>query len=61
MEHSDTIVAMATPAGSGAIAVLRLSGPDAIAIASAIFFFSFGKAAFKTKIAHGAFGPYKGR
>ncbi|QQX76047.1 MULTISPECIES: tRNA uridine-5-carboxymethylaminomethyl(34) synthesis GTPase MnmE [Aequorivita] len=37
MTHTDTIVAMATPAGAGAIAVLRLSGPDAIAIASSIF------------------------
>lgn len=37
MTHTDTIVAMATPAGAGAIAVLRLSGPEAISIASALF------------------------
>jgi len=35
--HSDTIVALATPSGSGAIAVIRLSGPDAILIASKAF------------------------
>ena len=33
----DTIVALATPSGSGAIAVIRLSGPDAIDIASTVF------------------------
>jgi tRNA modification GTPase len=31
--HNDTIVALATPSGSGAIAVIRLSGNDAITIA----------------------------
>ncbi|WP_299101583.1 tRNA uridine-5-carboxymethylaminomethyl(34) synthesis GTPase MnmE [uncultured Winogradskyella sp.] len=35
--HNDTIVALATPSGSGAIAVIRLSGNDAIAIASKNF------------------------
>jgi tRNA modification GTPase len=34
---SDTIVALATPPGVGAIAVIRLSGPDAFGIADAIF------------------------
>ena len=33
----DTIVALATPAGAGAIAVIRLSGDEAIALASSIF------------------------
>lgn len=37
MTHTDTIVAMATPAGAGAIAVIRLSGPKAISIASSLF------------------------
>ena len=37
MTHQDTIVALATPSGAGAIAVIRLSGDDAIAIASQIF------------------------
>jgi tRNA modification GTPase len=34
---SDTIVALATPAGVGAIGVIRLSGPDAIRIVDAVF------------------------
>lgn len=37
MIHSDTIVALATPAGAGAIAVIRLSGVKAIPIASELF------------------------
>lgn len=35
--HEDTIVALATPNGIGAIAVVRLSGPDAIAIANSVW------------------------
>jgi len=34
---SDTIAAVATPAGEGAIAVIRISGPDAIAVADRTF------------------------
>ncbi|MFM1889042.1 MAG: tRNA uridine-5-carboxymethylaminomethyl(34) synthesis GTPase MnmE, partial [Bacteroidota bacterium] len=30
MSHKPTIIAVATPSGSGAIAVIRLSGPQAI-------------------------------
>ena len=39
MSHhlTDTIVALATPSGVGAIGVIRLSGPDAIRIASSVF------------------------
>jgi tRNA modification GTPase len=33
----DTIVALATPNGVGAIGVIRLSGPDAITIANKVF------------------------
>ncbi len=33
----DTIAAIATPPGEGAIGIVRLSGPDAIAIASKVF------------------------
>src|SRR5947209_8626357 len=33
----DTIIALATPNGVGAIAVIRLSGPDAITIAKSVF------------------------
>ena len=35
---ADTIVAISTPAGSGAIGVVRLTGPKAIAIADRIFY-----------------------
>ncbi len=35
--HNDTIVALATPSGSGAIAVIRLSGKEAITIADRNF------------------------
>ncbi|GAA4358402.1 tRNA uridine-5-carboxymethylaminomethyl(34) synthesis GTPase MnmE [Hymenobacter saemangeumensis] len=34
---SDTIVALSTPPGAGALAVIRLSGPDAVAITAGIF------------------------
>lgn len=34
---NDTIVALATPSGAGAIAVIRVSGPDAINIVSPLF------------------------
>ena len=37
MNHSDTIVALSTPPGSGAIGVIRLSGPDAIRIVNQVF------------------------
>ncbi len=35
--ENDTIVALATPPGSGAIGVIRLSGPEAIAICNQVF------------------------
>jgi tRNA modification GTPase len=35
--NHDTIVALATPNGTGAIGVIRLSGPDAMAIANSVF------------------------
>ena len=37
MINQDTIIALATPSGAGAIAVLRLSGPQAIVIADSQF------------------------
>ncbi len=37
-ERNDTIIALATPQGVGAIAVIRLSGPDAITATNAVFF-----------------------
>jgi tRNA modification GTPase len=49
MFHNDTIVALATPSGSGAIAVIRLSGKDAITIASRFFKSISGKVLSKQK------------
>lgn len=37
-EREDTIIALATPQGVGAIAVIRLSGKDAISITNEVFF-----------------------
>ena len=37
MKMNDTIVALATPSGAGAIAVIRVSGPEAIEIVSSLF------------------------
>jgi tRNA modification GTPase len=49
MIHQDTIVALATPSGAGAIAVIRLSGQEAIAIASSVFQSVSGKDINKQK------------
>ncbi|MDK2772169.1 MAG: tRNA uridine-5-carboxymethylaminomethyl(34) synthesis GTPase MnmE [Flavobacterium sp.] len=45
----ETIVALATPSGAGAIAVIRLSGKDAISIASGVFQSVSGKDLSKQK------------
>ncbi|QPH40380.1 tRNA uridine-5-carboxymethylaminomethyl(34) synthesis GTPase MnmE [Pedobacter endophyticus] len=37
MNNQDTIIALSTPQGSGAIGVIRLSGPDAIALTNSVF------------------------
>lgn len=37
MEFDDTIVALATPSGKGALALIRISGPDAIKIADSVW------------------------
>ncbi len=49
MIPQDTIVALATPSGSGAIAIIRISGNDAIAIASQVFVSVSGKDITKQK------------
>jgi tRNA modification GTPase len=48
-DHEDTIVALATPAGEGAIAVIRLSGPDAVQISEKCF---RGKTAIQSQQSH---------
>ena len=37
LHPADTIAAIATPAGTGAIALLRISGPAALTIAKTVF------------------------
>lgn len=49
MKQEDTIIALATPSGAGAIAVIRLSGEDAISIASNHFKSVSGKILYKQK------------
>jgi tRNA modification GTPase len=48
MLFSDTIVALSTPPGAGALAVIRLSGPAAVAITAAVF----SKKSFATAAGH---------
>ncbi|MFN3640230.1 MAG: tRNA uridine-5-carboxymethylaminomethyl(34) synthesis GTPase MnmE, partial [Flavobacterium sp.] len=37
MLHQDTIVALATPSGAGAVAIIRVSGPEAIVMVATVF------------------------
>ena len=49
MIQNDTIVALASPSGAGAIAVIRISGNDAIAVSKSIFSSVSGKDITKQK------------
>ena len=49
MISQETIVALASPSGAGAIAVIRLSGKDALAIAEQVFQSVSGKSISKQK------------
>jgi len=49
MIPQDTIVALATPSGAGAIAIIRISGNDAIAVAAGVFQSVRGKDLTKQK------------
>ncbi|GAA4058574.1 tRNA uridine-5-carboxymethylaminomethyl(34) synthesis GTPase MnmE [Flavobacterium chungnamense] len=49
MIYNDTIVALATPSGSGAVAIIRMSGKNAISIASEVFQSVSGKDLLKQK------------
>ncbi|WP_396147094.1 tRNA uridine-5-carboxymethylaminomethyl(34) synthesis GTPase MnmE [Flavobacterium sp.] len=49
MIYNDTIVALATPSGSGAVAIIRMSGKNAITIASEAFQSVSGKDLLKQK------------
>ncbi|GLU44932.1 tRNA uridine-5-carboxymethylaminomethyl(34) synthesis GTPase MnmE [Allomuricauda sp. NBRC 101325] len=49
MSHTDNIVALATASGTGAIAVIRVSGPDAISLTDSVFKSIKGKSLSKQK------------
>lgn len=49
MSYTDNIVALATPSGTGAIAVIRVSGPDAISLVDTLFKSIKGKTLAKQK------------
>jgi tRNA modification GTPase len=49
MIYQDTIVALATPSGAGAIAIVRISGPDALIIGASVFQSVSGKELAKQK------------
>lgn len=49
MINQETIVALATPSGAGAIAIIRLSGNEAISVASKVFQSVSGKDLSKQK------------
>ena len=49
MIYNDTIVALATPSGAGAVAIIRMSGKEAITIASQVFQSVSGKDITKQK------------
>ncbi len=53
MYRADTIVACATPPGRGAVAIVRLSGPEALAIAGLLFEPSSGGALEPRRLVHG--------
>ncbi|MDQ6624456.1 MAG: tRNA uridine-5-carboxymethylaminomethyl(34) synthesis GTPase MnmE, partial [Verrucomicrobiota bacterium] len=52
IDLADTIVAISTPAGEGAIALIRISGPEAIAVADAIFRGQQKAAQFASHVQH---------
>lgn len=64
MNNADTIAAISTPAGTGGISIIRLSGPDAVKIADKVFFSSAGKRladAASHTISHGCIKDGHGR
>ncbi len=56
---TDTIAAISTPYGKGGIAVLRISGEEAIAIAERIFFPASGRALTQYPPAHMTYGTVR--
>jgi len=59
MIPQETIVALATPSGAGAIAIIRLSGTDAITLAAEVFQSGFWEGYYETEDAYDSFGTYR--
>ncbi len=55
---NDTIVALATPSGAGAVAIVRVSGPDAIDVVANVFESIKNKDLRKQKNTYTSFGIY---
>ena len=58
MIQNDSIVALATPSGAGAIAIIRISGEDAIAIGHSVFRSIKNKDLTTAKNTYTSFGTY---
>lgn len=56
MNYLDTIAAISTPYGKGGVAVIRVSGEDAIAVAERVFFPKDGKILSKKESAKAVYG-----
>ena len=60
MLNNDSIVALATPSGAGAIAIIRISGEDAITIGHSVFKSIKNKDLTQQKNAYTPFRSYFG-
>ena len=58
MRFDDTVAALSTPYGRGAIAMIRMTGKDALRIASGVFFPKNGKPLSELAPAHAYYGDF---
>lgn len=58
MNFDNTVAALSTPYGRGAIAMIRMTGKDAIKIASAVFRTKSGKSLFDIPSSHAVYGEF---
>ncbi len=59
MSYTDTIAAISTPRGTGGVAVIRISGTDAVNVAERVFFPISGKSLGKIPHSHAVYGKIK--
>ena len=59
MIHTDTIAAISTPRGTGGVALIRISGADAITVASRVFIPASGRTLADVSHAHACYGKIK--